>query len=265
MKNLVLFFSLALLILTSCKKETIDDTPKSDPTQTSVSYNINSSVGGYLEALPAGYSSSSEKYPLFLFLHGAGEVGNGTTDLSKVESNGPPALIKKQQFPASFTVNGKSHSFIVISPQFKLWPTTTDVQAVLDYVIAKYRVDVTRIYLCGLSMGGGLTWDYAATYNTRLAAIVPICGATSPLSPKAMSIAQGKTPVWAFHNEDDSAVPVSNTKSFVSMINGQNPTIPPRMTLWPTGGHDAWTKATDPAYKENGLNIYEWCLQYQRL
>jgi len=36
------------------------------------------------------------------------------------------------------------------------------------------------------------------------------------------------------------------------------------MTLWPTGGHDAWTQASDPEYREEGMNIYEWMLQYKR-
>ncbi|MFN8357899.1 MAG: alpha/beta fold hydrolase [Spirosomataceae bacterium] len=263
MKKYPWLFSVLFLVWVSCQKDT-EPQVLLTPTQTAIAYSINSNVGGYLEALPTSYTAGTEKYPLFLFLHGAGEVGNGTTDIAKVESNGPPALLKKQLFPSSFTVNGKTYSFIVISPQFRSWPTTTDIQAVLDHVLTKYRVDVSRIYVCGLSMGGGLTWDYAATYPNRLAAIVPICGATSPLLPKAQSIAQGKLPVWAFHNQDDSVVPVSNTTEFVAKINSQNPSVAARMTIWPTGDHDAWTKATNPSYKENGLNIYEWCLQYQR-
>jgi hypothetical protein len=36
------------------------------------------------------------------------------------------------------------------------------------------------------------------------------------------------------------------------------------MTIWPTGKHDAWTKASDPNYKENNMNMYEWMLQYHK-
>ena len=113
-------------------------------------------------------------------------------------------------------------------------------------------------------MGGGATWDYAALYAGKIAAIVPICGASVSNAVKAKSIADANLPVWAFHNEDDYTVPVNNTKNYISMINSFNPTPPAKMTLWPTGGHNAWTKASDPAYKEDNLNMYEWMLQYHR-
>ena len=81
---------------------------------------------------------------------------------------------------------------------------------------------------------------------------------------KANAIASADLPVWAFHNEDDFTVPVSSTKDYIAAINSFNPSPLARMTIWPTGGHNAWTKATDPDYKENNLNIYEWMLQYHR-
>ncbi len=55
----------------------------------------------------------------------------------------------------------------------------------IDFAIKKYRIDTTRIYVSGLSMGGGVTWEYAAAYASRVAAIVPICGASTPNDTKA--------------------------------------------------------------------------------
>ena len=253
----------------SCKKE---DNPNIDntitetlpPVQTAVSVNVTANIGGFYKALPARYDSTTKKYALLVFLHGAGEMGNGTTDLSKVLSNAVPSLINKNNFPASFVSGNTNYSFIVISPQFKTWPSTDDVDAMISYSITNFRIDETRIYVTGLSMGGGATWDYASVYAGKIAAIVPICGASAPNASKAKNMADAHLPVWAFHNEDDPTVSVNTTIDYINMINSFNPSIVPKMTLWPTGGHNAWTKASDPNYKENNLNIYEWMLQYHR-
>lgn len=232
--------------------------------QKPVNVNVNGNIGGYMEALPARYDSTNKKYPLLVFLHGMGELGNGTTQLNNVTVTAIPALLKNKKFPPAFTVNNKSYSFIVVSPQFKNWPGAGDVQAMINHAISKYRVDTTRIYLSGLSMGGGATWDYAVQYGRRLAAIVPICGAMGPSDAAAKKIADAGLPVWAFHNKDDKTVTYENSVGFVDKINGFNANPKAKLTLWESGGHDAWTKATNPDTKENGMNMYEWMLQYKR-
>jgi hypothetical protein len=60
-------------------------------------------------------------------------------------------------------------------------------------------------------------------------------------------------------------VTVKSTTRYARLINAANPKYPPKVTLWPTGGHDAWTKASDPEYREDGKNMYEWMLQFVRL
>lgn len=254
----------------ACKKGSGDSNPYNDivetkaPIQKPVSVNVNANIGGYQEALPALYDSTSKKYPLLLFVHGVGELGNGTSELGSVTNVGTPKLIKNGSFPAAFTSNGKTFSFIVISPQFKAWPSPADVDAIINYSKNKYRIDTNMIYVSGLSMGGGITWDYAATYNTKIAAIAPICGASGPNDQKAQKLATGGVKVWAFHNQDDGIVNVNNSIVYVNKINSYTPPVAAKLTVWPSGGHDAWTKATDPNYKEGGLNMYEWMLQYER-
>jgi predicted peptidase len=250
----------------SCKKNSInnDVVETSPPVQTAISVTVSPNCGGFYQALPANYNSTTKKYPLLIFLHGYGELGNGTTDLPKVLNNAVPKLINEHLFPANFVSGGTNYSFIVISPQFISWPSFTDIDAVIQYAFTHFRIDESRLYITGLSMGGGATWDYAALQEEKIAAIVPICGASIPTSDKAQSIASANLPVWAFHNEDDYTVSVNTTKQYITMINSFNPIPLAKMTIWPTGGHDAWTKASDPAYKEDNLNMYEWMLQYHR-
>ena len=263
------------VLLFSCKKDSIsgdgsanrpdlDIIETNPPVQVAVSEKISENCFGFYRALPARYDSTSKKYPLLIFLHGSGEMGNGTTDLPLVLRNSVPKLISQKKFPANFNAGGKNFSFIVFSPQVKSWTTNNDVYAMIKYAISHYRIATTRIYVTGLSLGGGATWDFAANYGTLTAAIVPICGSNTCTDGAAKAIAGANVAVWAFHNEDDDKAPVKNTKDYISMINTYNPSPKAKMTIWPTGKHDAWTKASDPAYKEDNMNMYEWMLQYHK-
>ncbi|MET0466565.1 MAG: dienelactone hydrolase family protein [Chitinophagaceae bacterium] len=241
------------------------DIPETNPAiQTAVSINVNGNCGGYYKAVPARYDSSTKRYPLIIFLHGLGELGNGTTELVKVSRTPLAARIASKNFPVKFTVNGQNYSFIVISPQFKKWPSPADVDAIINHAKQTLRIDASRIYVMGMSMGGGATWEYGAGFGAGIAAIAPICGASTATLTRAKKIAAANLPVWAFHNIDDLTVNVGSTNKYVEDINAQNPAVRAIKTIWSSGGHDAWTKATDPAFKENGKNVYEWMLQYKR-
>ncbi|MEP7259113.1 MAG: hypothetical protein ABI687_12000 [Flavitalea sp.] len=232
--------------------------------QKAVFADVNTNCAGYYEALPAGYDTTGIDYPLLIFVHGGGELGNGVSDLPLVLKHAIPRMLNEKRFPPSFTVNGETFSFVIVSPQFKIWPTPNDMQSLLDYAKSHYRINNARIYISGLSMGGGATWEFAAKSGSSIAAIVPISGASWADSAAAKRIALADVPAWAFHNRDDSSVTVNSTIRYVNIINSWHPDPLVRMTLWDTGGHDAWTKATDPAYKEDNKNMYEWMLQFTR-
>src|SRR5437763_9284521 len=91
-------------------------------------------VPGFFEYLPVGYSTSTQSYPLLIFIHGMGEIGDGTAaSLEPILLHGPPMIIDRGSFPQTFTVDGQTFSFIVLSPQFSHWPTPQDVNQVIDY------------------------------------------------------------------------------------------------------------------------------------
>src|SRR5215203_3116712 len=98
---------------------------------------INSNCNGYVEYLPEGYATSGQTYPLLIFIEGNGETGSGSAaDLQRLLANGPPKYINENNFPSSFTVNGQTHRFIMITPQFvaPIWfryPTPLEVNDVI--------------------------------------------------------------------------------------------------------------------------------------
>lgn len=254
----------------ACKKDatTIHFIETEPAILTANSVVINNAIHGFYSGLPAHYNDDTINYPLLIWLHGAGQVGNGASDLPMLLYGGIPNLLNKKTFPASFTVKGINYSFIVLSPQFRWGPTSEGIISFIDYAKKNYRIDNARIYLTGLSMGSIAATEIAAAYPSVFAAIVPIAGVfTNELNKKCENLAIGNLPIWVFQNREDELFNVNDARNFVSVLKSYKGKIPPKYSEFlPYGdrGHDAWTKATNPAYKESGLNIYEWMLQYSR-
>jgi len=192
----------------------------------------------YLLYLPKDYDVK-DKLPLMLFLHGAGERGN---NLEQVKVHGPAKLIAQ----------GKDFPFIVVSPQCPeniRWKHEWLV-ALIDEIVAKYKVDENRIYVTGLSMGGYGTWRLATEISNRLAAIIPICGWGDP--PAAYLI--GDLPIWTFHGAKDNVVPIKSTEEMVEKVKSNKGNI--KFTVYPEAMHDSWTETY------NNPEIYEWLLSH---
>ncbi|HTN05783.1 PKD domain-containing protein [Agriterribacter sp.] len=241
-------------------------------TQKAVNAKIDSYVNGYYESLPVDYASSTtKKYPLLIFIHGVGEIGDGTSQLSLVLRHGPPKLLNAGTFPASFTVGGENFSFIVISPQLtdnNYTASPTIINDIINYCKQKYRVDEQRIYLTGLSMGGTMTWRFGGNSKTnadKIAASLVVCGGISNSSTTISNIGNSKLPVWATVNSGDPVMSATTTTAAIAAINAFVPTPPKALlSVFPVSGHDAWTKTYDPNFKQDGLNVYEWMLSYKR-
>ena len=205
----------------------------------------------FLLYLPEGYEEKKDAtWPLMMFLHGAGERGD---DLNRVKVHGPPMLVEK----------GKKFPFIIVSPQCprgQVWKTD-ELMALLDHVCEKYRVDKTRQYLTGLSMGGYGSWSLGVAYCDRFAAIAPICGGGNFIKLYNASGAKGKAlrslGVWAFHGAKDTVVPLSESEK---MINGLkkfgHPN--PKLTVYPDARHNSWSATYD------NPKLYEWFLKHSR-
>lgn len=219
---------------------------------------------GFYEYTPPEYKTEpTRKFPLIIFLHGLGERGNGTTELPRVTTHGVPKHIKNGH-PMRFFWNGKWESFIVLSPQlsssYSVWQTMY-VEEMIKYAENNLRIDPDRIALTGMSLGGGGTWGYTTrTYENakKLSSVSTICGTYKVAD--MTGIVNAKLPVWSFHANDDPTVGVSYTLNAISRINELSPTVVPKLTIWPTGGHGIWDRAYDYGYAADNPNLYEWML-----
>ncbi|MEO8351063.1 MAG: GDSL-type esterase/lipase family protein [Chthoniobacteraceae bacterium] len=199
----------------------------------------------YRLLIPKNYDPA-QKYPLVLFLHGAGE--RGTDNVAQL-THGAPLFLKpevRDQFPC-----------FVLAPQcppeqqwsaVKGWngpvayaeePTEPMALALgaVDAVEKEFSIDPDRLYVTGLSMGGYGSWDAVCRNPQKWAAAAPVCGGGEP----ARIAAAKDVPVWAFHGLNDNVVPLERSEEMVRALKEAGGTA--MLSVYPYTGHDSWTIA----------------------
>lgn len=206
-------------------------------------------------------AGASARYPLVLFLHGAGERG---------DDNIKPLVHGMKEF-AKDDVRRKYPCFVVVPqcPDGKRWVevdwtldsheqlpensvTITLVLELMASLQKEYPIDENRLYATGLSMGGFGIWDLITRNPKMFAAAAPVCaGGDEQVAYKAVKI-----PIWAFHGDKDTVVKPSRSRNMVAALEkagGQ-----PKYTEYPGVGHDSWNQAyADP-------KLMEWLFDQRR-
>jgi len=241
---------------------------------------ISSQIHGFWEYLPADYLSNPAKtYPLLVEWHGVGEAGNGSLPaLEMVRIHGVARVVKAGLFPKTVTFNGQSYSFIVLSPQYidALGMSVTDMDAFLNYAFTHYRVDRTRVYMTGYSLGAMLLYQYAGQNSAqaqKVTAIVPVSPCSNANFGNAKTIAENNVAVYGIHGAEDIQCQWQWTVNWSNSINSANgaPPVPPAVYSLTPGlnagdPHDIFwfTFETGWSAPPVNKNIYDWMIQYSR-
>lgn len=200
----------------------------------------------------------SKKYPLILFLHGAG--GRGSDNSEQLYDAGSLDAFKKQSI---FSY----HQTYFIAPQVpenKKWvnidwhslehemPLITETMKLtlelLENVLEdkKNKIDKTRIYVLGISMGGYGVWDIVQRRPYMFAAAVPICGGGDiSLCPIISHV-----PIWAWHGDCDDVIDVSRSKSMFNELKKEGSDI--IYSEIKGRGHDVWIDVW------NSVELWKW-------
>jgi dienelactone hydrolase len=225
---------------------------------------------GFYKYLPPGYDpSGTKKLPLIIFLHGIGEKGTGSEeDLKKLDCCGIPKYLRLGH-TMEFSWNGNKEGFVVLAPQlysrYGTWENYY-VDAMMDYARQNLQIDTNRIFLTGLSLGGGGTWVYASASlanSKKLAGLVPV---VSPcFMTNGCNIANANLPVLAIHAMNDDKASPWCTINAIASVNNCGAVVHPNLVMYLNGGHYVWvSRAYDTAYNYHNPNIYEWMLAQNR-
>ena len=229
---------------------------------------FHSSVGdsiGYRILIPQDYNAK-KKYPVILFLHGAGERGydnelqltHGSDLFTKEENlnNYPAIVIFPQCRPnsnwATFSINNiKDSRFDGV---YK-WPSRDQelVMELFNYIVNNMSVDKSRLYIMGLSMGAFGTYEILARHPHIFAAAVPICGGGNL---DVVNRYAKQTALWITHGDDDQVVPVEYSQKLYNELKNHGSDV--KYTEYKDVGHDSWTNTF------NEPELLKWLFSKQR-
>ncbi|MDC8104448.1 prolyl oligopeptidase family serine peptidase [Chryseobacterium sp. PTM-20240506] len=181
--------------------------------------------------------------PLIVFLHGSGERG---TDLEMVKAHSPFTYKNLIKEPVA-----------ILAPQCPAdsWWDTITVYNLIKEIQKKYKIDASRIYLTGLSLGGWGTLKLAMEHPEMFAAVVPVCAPTDQIMTANVNRYKDLN-MKIFHGGMDDIVLPENAFRLYQKLHPVNPGA--ELIIFPNDNHNSW----DSAYSDPGL--YEWMLSKKK-
>ncbi len=246
-----------------------DEVQKVDPTTVYEDKSIKFTGGEYNDEefhyrlMKPAKQEPGQKYPLVIFLHGAGERGSDNVKQLTYFPTQMAQLSYREQFPCFVLApqcrdNHRWMNFdwnIPEDPKMEKSPSE-QIQTVIlmiETTLKNEDIDPDRVYLTGLSMGGFGSFDLGIRHPDWFAAIAPICGAADPAKISAIK----DVPVWIVHGGDDTTVRPDRSRSAVKALKeaGGHPTY----VELPGVGHNSWT----PAYEDKD-GLVPWMFRQRR-
>lgn len=219
----------------------------------------------YAIYIPKEYDDS-KKYPLVIFLHGA--MSNhrlglrrafGQGNIAGLEFTQPNRVVIETDLEATrYWPDLKDVNYIVAAPLARGTAgyqgiPEEDVYQMLDDIKDRFNIDEDRIYLTGLSMGGGGTVWLGLTRPDIWAAIAPCCPAP-PAEADELACNASNLPVHLFIGDKDFLYKTALT--WKERFEKYSPVF--NYVEYPGVGHNSW----EWAYKDGF--IFEWFSQFKR-
>lgn len=182
---------------------------------------------------------------MIIYLHGGSQRGN---DLDKLKAYGLPYLVNK----------GQNFNFVIVSPQCperKYWSTENWFDSLYADITSSYRIDKSKVYVTGISIGGYGTYIAAMDNPDKIAAIVPLCGGINDIDTTRIN-SLAKMPVWMFHGTADEVISIKESERIYNSLKKRSNRV--KFTRLKGEGHGIqFLYETKP-------EIYDWLLKHQK-
>jgi predicted peptidase len=100
------------------------------------------------------------------------------------------------------------------------------------------KIDLSRIYVGGLSQGGMGVLDLISRYPETFTAALSICGAGNSSTVKRFA---GKVSLWLFHGSIDEIVPTSFSREYNKKLLKAGADV--QYSEYPGVSHNSWVNA----------------------
>lgn len=197
----------------------------------------------YVVAKPPAWQAG-KKYPLLVFLHGAGERGDDNQNQLKWGREWMERAVTQYQAVVVAPQCPGDCRWVEVDWGLPAHDMPADMSRpmrllfdMLPSIEKECSIDPQRRYIGGLSMGGYGTWDALCRRPEYFAAAVAICGGADEKQAKAIAT----IPVWVFHGDADGAVPVARSRHIVEALKKAGAS--PKYSEYPGVDHFSWNNA----------------------
>lgn len=186
---------------------------------------------------------TKELKPLIIFLHGSGAKGD---EIEKIKADGP----------IKYSKTNKLDAFILVPqcPENKYWDSE-ELYQLINKIIKENKIDPSRIYLTGLSMGAWGCWNLAYAHPEMFAALLPIAGFVDRV-PLIEGCKIKDIPIRIYHGLLDNVVDVEYSIKIYKKLKDCNKDI--ELEIFDDAWHDSWTRVY------NNPATYEWMFKQKK-
>ncbi|MGZ5253968.1 MAG: hypothetical protein ACXWV4_06335, partial [Flavitalea sp.] len=250
---------------------------------------------GLIHYLPPGYNdpvNATKKYPVIIYYGGLLTRGTGTLNatsglckLINLDTSSLVGKIENGYVNPQVTFGGTTYDFIVINPQYRYYtydqvnniydyPAGDDAEILFNYIKANYKIDLTRVYMTGMSSGANIVINYAsstlarartlAAFNT--ASLCSPIGQTPNSSTAYQVIADANLHGRMLYCLNDGQCTDADqiTPDWVAAINGETSGLAQAgmFTSCAQNNHNSWANNYNPNYILEGKNLYNYLIQF---
>lgn len=161
---------------------------------------------------------SDQPKPLFVYLHGAGSLGNKNI-WQLLEYLTVGIKIKAEE---SYVLIPQCHAFAQENLDV-INTYTRSLRSLIELLCQQYNIDKNRIYISGISFGGACVWYSLYNNPDFYAGAIPLMGYMPDVYSDNFDYRRFQNEkIWSAHAQNDKVVSISDDKKLYELLKSKN-------------------------------------------